>query len=905
VRVAGREAEREAAATFLAAAASAPAALSIHGVAGIGKSTLCRVLVDQARDGGTAVLECRPTQVEQRLSFAALTDLLSSVDDATLDELPEPQRDALASATLRGPAGAPPGPRVIGTGLANLLATLATRQPLVVVVDDEHWLDRPSYDALAFAVRRVTAQPFGLVISRRTGEAGSADLAGRLPAAYWKRELHLEGMTAATIFHVVRHELGLTLPRPTLIRITEASGGNPFLAVELARNGLTVPKSLYALTVDRLIGLPETTREAVLAVACAGRPPISLVAALGLRPALTAAEDAGVVAVQAGRIDFTHPLLGAAALELALPSQQRDVHRRLAEHTPDPEARALHSAMSTPDPDSGVATALDDAVAFAVGRGAAGAATDLARLAVDRTEEGHPEDEWRRRVRLAELLHVAGSTVEAAEALARLDDDCPPGAVRAQGWLVLTEVAYQTSSMQSALACASRALEDAGSDAALRARALLSMATLSADAQDQAERATAAQECLDEAALDEPQLRAWAMCEQVSADFHLGRGLDRGRLDRALELERTGRAWRSSDQVAAIRPVLLKWADHLEEAYDALVELRDKAVVEGNEGLAPYVLGHLSGVALRMGRIDEAAGFAAEHLNHAEGAGQDSQRMQALVSTATVDAQRGRLDAARETSLEVLSWAEAENDVWLEMSAAGLLGFVALTQQDAATARRWFDRWWLACEQAGVGDPGISRFHGDHIEVLLLDGAADVAADRLRDFEERAMRGRRASAQAVAKRCRALLAASVGDVDLAVGLLRDSLDLHDQAINPFERGRTLLALGIAHRRVRAKREASRVLTESLQVFGRVAAEAWAERVEAELARVGTRPDNPLELTATERRIAELAASGLTNRQVADQAFVSAKTVEANLARVYRKLGISSRAELGARMVMDR
>lgn len=114
--------------------------------------------------------------------------------------------------------------------------------------------------------------------------------------------------------------------------------------------------------------------------------------------------------------------------------------------------------------------------------------------------------------------------------------------------------------------------------------------------------------------------------------------LDRKALDRALALERTGRAWRSNDQVAAIRPVLLKWSDHLDEAYDALVELHAKALDEGNEGLVPYALGHLCGVALRLGRTDEAAALAAEHLAHAESAGQEGQRVQALVNTASVDA---------------------------------------------------------------------------------------------------------------------------------------------------------------------------------------------------------------------------------------------------------------------------
>jgi DNA-binding CsgD family transcriptional regulator len=455
--------------------------------------------------------------------------------------------------------------------------------------------------------------------------------------------------------------------------------------------------------------------------------------------------------------------------------------------------------------------------------------------------------------------------------------------------------------VQRAVACATLALEDVGDDVALRVKTLLSLSTLSSDPQSSADYARTAQEWLDRPGLQDPELQAWALCEQVASRFHGGNGLDRVELDRAIALERTGRSWRSSDQVAAIRPVLLKWADHLEESYSALVELQAKAVEEGNEGLVPYALGHLSGVALRLGRTEEAAALAAEHLARAEWAGQESQRVQALVNTASVDAHCGRLEAAQQAAETVLAWAEAEQDRWLEMSGAGLLGFIALTRQDVTHARQWFDRWRAACEDAGAHDPGISRFHGDHIEALLSDGAVERAADCLDDLERRADQAGRVSAQAVARRCRGLLAATAGEHAKAIALLDEALLLHDAAPISFERGRTLLVAGITHRRAKAKREASRTLGEALQIFTVAGASAWAARVEAELGRVGSRPDTPLGLTTSERRIADLAGRGLTNKQVAEQAFVSPKTVEANLARVYRKLGISSRAELGARM----
>ncbi|MEO6203913.1 MAG: AAA family ATPase [Mycobacteriales bacterium] len=908
MEVAGRESERDIAAMFLAAAASASAVLTVHGEAGIGKTTLCRHVVARARAAGTVVLECRPTAVEEALSFAALTDLLSPLDDATFDALPGVQRDALAAATLRAePGGQAPDARAIGTGLAGLLGLLAARTSVLMVVDDEQWLDLPSRLALTFALRRIEAMPFGLLTSRRTGGGevpeivAPPDLALDLLAPDWRRDVPLEGLSAAAIFHVVRQELDVALGRPTLIRVTEASRGNPYVAVELARNGFVVPKSLYALTAERLAGLSPAARHAILAVACAGRPTTALMSAMGLREALSEAEDLGIVVVLRGRVDFAHPLLGSAALELASAAELRDLHRGLAQQETEPEARARHSALSHPDPDASVAEALDAAVSSAVARGAADAATDLAQLAVERTEDDQPGDAWVRRVRLAELLHVAGATTEAAAVLEQLAEQCPPGPVRARGWLVLTEVAYQSSSVLRALTCAARALEDATADAPLRVKALLSLAVLTADPQDRARLVSEAQDGLDHLTDDATELRAWALCEQVSTEFYLGHGLDREQLDRALTLERTGRSWRSSDQVAAIRPVLLKWSDHLSEAQDALCELSAKAVEEGNEGLAPYVLGHLSGVALRRGRPTEARALAEQHLAHAESTGQAGQRIQALVTAASVDAHCGQLDDAQSASYEVLAWAETEQDSWLEMSATGLLGFVALTRHDVASARTWFDRWAEASDAAGVRDPGISRFHGDHVETLVAVGATDEAKRRLLQLEERAVRADRVSAQAVALRCHGLIAATVGDFAEAVTLLHRALVLHEATPLAFEQARTLLVEGVTHRRAKSKREAARALAEASAAFTACGATAWAARAEAELARVGGRRESSLELTPSERRIALLAGSGLTNKEVGERAFISPKTVEANLARVYRKLGISSRAELGARM----
>jgi DNA-binding CsgD family transcriptional regulator len=904
----GRERERDLAAIFVAASASGPAVLRIDGEAGIGKTTLLRYAVDLARLGGSTVLECSPTQAESAMSYVGLTDMLRNLPEATFDALPTPQRHSLEVATLRtAPSEVPLDERAVGTGLATLLAHLAGAGAVILAVDDLQWLDRSTADVLMFAARRLTSVAVGIVTCERTGES-MHNLVDAVQEPLWHDSISLTGLGAAVLFHVVRDQLGITLARPALVRVAETSGGNPFAALALSRavgrgddlpSGVLISDLVHGLNADRMNELTERERDALLAAASSPRALVPMFAALGLAEALDEVESNGMVHLVDQRVVFTHPLLAAAVLQMASSSQQRAMHARLASVADDPEARARHQALANPGPDEATAIALDEATSVAAARGSSIAAAELARLALDRTVDQNSESAWTRRIRLAELLHSAGSSLEAGTVLD--EGSCPAGPLRARVGLILTEIAYQTSSSQSATDHATAALADARGDAALEARCLLSLAVIVTDGHDSARFAAEARHVLEAAGIDDPQLLAWAECEDVSARFQMGEGLDRAGLDHALTLERTGRTWLSSDQVAAVRPVLLKWADHPHDALAGLEELRARAEDEGNEGVIPYVAGHVPGILLRLGRLNDAAAAAADHLGLAERTGQESQRMQALYNVSLVDAHLGKLATAEAAAEEILDWARRHDDQWLEMSATAALGFIALSRDDGTAARPWLDRWSRLVDELGVIDPGVSRFFGDHIESLVASGEIVEATSRTEELERRSARAGRLSAAAIAARCRALLAAAAGDSAVALEHAKRAVELDQECPVPFERNRSLLAAGAIHRRARQKAASRSALSQAAEGFAAMGAEGWSQRCESELQRVGTPARSATALTATERKIAELAATGLTNRQVAERSFLSPKTVEANLARVYRKLGITSRAELGARM----
>src|SRR5918995_998629 len=288
--VVGRERELDAVADFLRGLGSGPAALVIEGEAGIGKTTLWLEAVRMAAAHGYRVLQARPAQSEVTLSYAALADLLAGAFDETRDTLPGPQARALATALLRANADAAADARATAAGLVGILTVLAAEGPLIVGIDDVQWLDAASERALAFAVRRLPRQ-LALLLTRRAeeGPEGPLGLGRALPEVRVDR-LVPGPLSLAALHHAIRSELGSSLPHPLLARLADASGGNPFFALEIARalgsgaddqalgDPLPMPPSLQELVRTRARALSAAAQEAVLVAAALSRPDVATVA---------------------------------------------------------------------------------------------------------------------------------------------------------------------------------------------------------------------------------------------------------------------------------------------------------------------------------------------------------------------------------------------------------------------------------------------------------------------------------------------------------------------------------------------------------------------------------------------------------------------------------------------------
>jgi DNA-binding CsgD family transcriptional regulator len=308
------------------------------------------------------------------------------------------------------------------------------------------------------------------------------------------------------------------------------------------------------------------------------------------------------------------------------------------------------------------------------------------------------------------------------------------------------------------------------------------------------------------------------------------------------------------------------------------------------------VTGYCTLIEIWRGNFAEAALLAEDTMERAAQVG--GSRAIALTVRAAVAAYAGREDDARADAAAALEIAERCRSPRLAEWPTMSLGFLEVSLGRYAVALSTLQPMLDTFATEPGTEIMTATFVPDAVEALVALGRYADAEPLIETLERNGNRLSRHWMLAVSARCRSLLLAARGDVTGAAGLVRDALTEHQKVPMPFEQARTQLLFGQLERRQRRKETATATLREALQSFEEMGAPLWAERTRAELARVNVSPTRDMSLTHSEQRVAELAAAGKTNRDIAAALFVSPKTVEAHLARIYRKLGIGTRAELG-------
>jgi DNA-binding CsgD family transcriptional regulator len=914
VEVIGRGDELVAIEAFLANVEQGPAALVLSGEAGIGKTILWEAALEEATERFGRALSCRGLESEAGLSFAGLSDLLAGVLPEVADELLPLRRRALEVALLIAEPGEEvPDPRTIGVAVLDVLRHLAERGPVIVAVDDLQWLDVPSAGALQLALRRLHAERVGFLATVRQAPEISVpfELDRSLSQSRYL-QLSLGPLAIGALHQLLKSRLGLELPRPELTRVGEATGGNAFFALELGRElsqdtirlesgkPLRLPGSLSTLLGRRLEALPQRTRDVLLVAAASGRPTAEVVAAAhGNRAealeALELAAHEHVIVLDGSRIRFAHPLLSSVCYEEAPLWRRQAVHRALAGAVIDIEERARHLALAAETSDSEVASALDSAAEQAAARGATAAAGELAELAAELTPAELADQARGRRFAAGWFHRLAGDFERACTIFEHLLAEIPSGVERSDVLYALATTGRADVPTRVRL-CEEAAAEAAGDD--VRLVQILGFLAISRWIHGDAPRALAeARDGLLRAErLGDPRLLATALMRAGLMET-MRLEITPGLLERGVSIEHDlERPLLFHDSPTFNSAVQLIMQDELDRARERLDTVGRNAEARGDEHTRSWVLLVLIYLEWYAGRWQRALACATDAAEVAEQTQERQYAGMVSVHKAVLEADLGLVEQARASGQSGLAFSQEVGDeifTTLNLAALGHAEFVLGNVDGAADYLCALPARILA---AGHRQPGIYDFWPDTIETLIALGELEQARTHLEQYEELARLASRRTG-ACAARSRGLLAAAEGDLDDGLAAIEASQAKLDELPYPLERGRTLLCLGVVRRQAQRKKAAREALEQALAVFEELGARPWAEKARAELRRVSGRRPVSEELTETERRVAELAAQGRSNREIAAELFMGVSTVEMHLSRVYGKLGVR-RAGLG-------
>jgi DNA-binding CsgD family transcriptional regulator len=853
---------------------------------------------------GWDVVRSRAAASESDLPYVGLYDLIGSALPEVAATLPGPLRRALDVVLRRAdpPAGGVDA-LAVNVAVMEVLATMAGRKKVLLVLDDLQWLDLPTRHVLEFAMGRLPPAAVGVLAASRESDPETLAL---LPQPV--EPIEVVALTAHEIADLVALRAGRVPSPRSAAQLHRLSGGNPFLALELARDRrdrlwdaeeFSVPERYRRLLADRLSVLSPAGRRTALAAALLSRPTASSLVRAGGRSGLEEAESTGVLHISTHRlagdaVEFDHPLLAAACRDAAGPVAVREMHLALASLADDPVERAHHVALGTVEANPALADEVEAAAHLAAQRVALAPAAELAGDALRMTPGPALADRARRAVLSARWFVQCGEQARAQAVIRPLLEELPPGPLRARSLLAYADALGQE--IAGMLPLVREAIEQPGlePEVALEARmALASALMVHGDLAGARMEAIGAGDAAAKAGLTE----AVAAAQRLEAETGLFLGVPLDETPAWITAQHTSGGALVYEHPDRVQAFAASWRDDQAEAQRLLQHLIRVARERGELSSEAALSMHRAEFALRDGHIDAAAVWA-EHSYRLSADGVRDQLP--LYIRAHVAAWRGDLDEARRLATTGLAMADQAADSIFGAQCLLVLGFTEVSAGRFEDAARHESRLRDLMARMGWGHPGALRWQGDAVEAFLATGrveeASEVTARLWGEADRLDLRGCRS----LAARCDGLIHARAGDVKLAEDSLVESLALMTGLDMPLERARTLFALGVSRRRNRQKATATAALREARDLFSRSGAQAWVGKVDAELQRAaGGRAGE--ELTVGERSVAELAAAGETNREIGARLYLSPKTVETVLTRVYRKLGVRSRTQLARRL----
>jgi DNA-binding CsgD family transcriptional regulator/tetratricopeptide (TPR) repeat protein len=913
----GREHERHLLGGLVESLSVGGAAVVIHGEPGMGKTALLGFVADCAKRRDARILTARGIESEAVLPFAAITDLLWPLQEH-FATLPAIQREAL-EVCLALSAGPPRGPLAACAGALSVLIAAAEQNPLVILVDDFQWLDAESAQMLLFVARRLSDEPLAMVLAvRAEPDVAMADTG--LPI------LSLTGLSTEECAQLAT-AMNVSLSPRKLTSLVRSTGGNPLAVVERLRlagagggdEGSWAGSESTGLhhSLERTWGrlfdqLPEDARTALFVVVAdqdaGGRHAVQALKSLGLSLAsLGPAERLGLVASSADAIRLSHPLLRSVVLARTPLSGRAAGYRALAEIA-DGYSRAWYLAAAAIGPDEAVATALVAAAGEARQRTGLQASARTLHRAAELT--ANPSVRAERLLQAAHDAHLAGDSSSAVawceQALRYRDNPSFLVDVQRVAGGALTSLGEPRRALELMTGAAARARP---SDP-VRAAEILAEATGPAIMQGEMHqvRELAEQvECIwEQHPSDAATIATSTALAMVAGAFSISGDIARA----AVYLRRVAELPPSSNKTAelhgaAFHAQSLGWAERYSEAHYQLTILLDAARRLGSPTILAFALAISAEIGWWSGQWTTAYADATEALQWATENGQPGLVAYSLSMLARIEAARGERESCQAHILQAQREVEPRGVGGVPVYAHAALGLSALSAGELSEAAEKLQHAWDLALRQGINNPNVFPISGDLAEALARAAQSDRCTQVVTWLEERSRATGLAYPRAVAFRALGILATEPEEAQRLFAASLAALEAVGPV--PFEQARTLLCTGEALRRIRRPADARVPFNRALGIFDGLGARPWAARARAELAASGVKgrrlmvpasaPMMLEELSPQELQVARMAALGHNNIEVAAALFVSRKTVEAHLTRVYRKLGIRSRTQL--------